>query len=214
MKRMLIAGTFVIAAAGQVIAADMPVPYPAPQPPASYYPAAAPFNWGGFYVGANGGYGFGSSSWSAPPATLAGFIISPAIETGSFNPRGFLAGGTLGLNLQASAFVFGVEADGDWTNLDGSSSNAYCSSNTAGATCETKSVDLHVARARFGYGSIGSLSMVRAASPAPASKLGLTRPQPSMAPPTSAIPWALAWNSPLPTTGRPRSNTSIPTSAT
>ncbi len=152
MKRMLIAGAFVIAAAGQVMAADMPVPYPAPQPPASYYPAAAPFNWGGFYVGANGGYGFGSSSWSAPPVTLAGFIIAPAVATGSFNARGFLAGGTLGLNLQASAFVFGVEADGDWTNLNGSSSNAYCSSNTpAGATCETKSVIFGTLRARFGY---------------------------------------------------------------
>ena len=152
MKRMLmIAGAFVIAAAGQVIAADMPAPYPAPQPPASYYPAAAPFNWGGFYVGANGGYGFGTSGWSAPPVSFAGFIIAPAVATGSFSPRGFLAGGTLGLNLQNSAFVVGVEADGDWANLNGSSSNAYCSSVTAGATCETKSVFFGTLRGRLGY---------------------------------------------------------------
>jgi len=49
--------------------------------------------------------------------------------------------------------VFGVEADGDWTNLNGSS--AYCGSAgigaTAGATCETKSPIFGTLRARFGY---------------------------------------------------------------
>jgi outer membrane immunogenic protein len=150
MKRMLIAGVFVLAAAGQALAADMPAPYPSPQPPASYYPAAAPFNWGGFYVGANGGYGFGTSSWSAPPVTNPTTLIpSPAVATGPFNLRGLLAGGTLGLNMQADAFVFGVEADGDWTNLIGSSSYSYCSS--AGATCETKSDIFGTLRARLGY---------------------------------------------------------------
>ena len=78
-----------------------------------------------------------------------------AIATGPFNLRGFLAGGTLGLNLQASDFVFGVEADGDWTNLKGSSS--YCGTASisirppAGATCETKSALFGTLRARFGY---------------------------------------------------------------
>jgi outer membrane immunogenic protein len=150
MKRMLIAGAFVLAAAGQVLAADMPVPFPSPQPPASYYPAAAPFNWGGFYVGANGGYAFGTSSWSADAISTAS-LTSPGVVTGPFNLRGFLAGGTLGLNLQASDFVFGVEADGDWTNLNGSSSNSYCSLVTVGATCETTSVFFGTLRARLGY---------------------------------------------------------------
>ena len=152
MNRVLIAGAFILAVAGQAVAADMPAPFPSPQPPASYYPAAAPFNWGGIYVGANGGYGFGTSSWSAPAITSA-TLNSPAVATGSFNLRGMLAGGTLGLNLQADAFVFGVEADGDWTNLigNGSSANGYCSLATVGATCETKSPIFATLRARFGY---------------------------------------------------------------
>ena len=157
MKRMLIAGVFVLTAAAQALAADMPAPFPSPQPPASYYPAAAPFNWGGFYVGANGGYGFGTSSWVA--AAVTGIPPAPsssAIATGPFNLRGLLAGGTLGLNLQANDFVFGVETDGDWTNLNGSSS--YCSmplpfpiGAAAGATCETKSVVFGTLRGRLGY---------------------------------------------------------------
>jgi len=154
MKRMLIAGVFVLTAAGQALAADMPAPFPSPQPPASYYPAAAPFNWGGFYVGANGGYGFGTSSWSAAAITSA-TLTSSAVATGPFDVRGLLAGGTLGLNLQADAFVFGVEADGDWTNLIGRSS--YCGMASisigaaAGATCETKSDIFGTLRARLGY---------------------------------------------------------------
>jgi outer membrane immunogenic protein len=60
-----------------------------------------------------------------------------------------LAGGTFGLNMQASDFVFGVEADGDWTNLNGNGSSAgYC---TAGVTCQTKSPIFGTLRARFGY---------------------------------------------------------------
>ena len=155
MRRIAIAGAFIFAAAGQAVAADMPVPSPSPQPPNSYYPVLAPFNWGGFYVGATGGYGFGTSSWNAPAVISATAPPSPAVATRSFNLRGALAGGTLGLNMQANAFVFGIEADGDWTNLKGTSANSYCSTvtvgATAGATCETKSVFFGTLRARFGY---------------------------------------------------------------
>ena len=152
MKRMLIAGAVLLTAAGQAFAADMPAPYPAPQPPASYYPTAAPvlnFNWGGLYVGANGGYGFGTSSWSAPAVDTA-TLISSAVATGPFNLRGVLAGGTLGLNLQASDFVFGVETDGDWTNLIGNGSSAGYNC-TAGVTCQTKGPFFGTVRARLGY---------------------------------------------------------------
>ena len=135
MKRVLMAGAFVLISIGRVLAADLPQPFPPPQPPANYYPAAAPINWGGFYVGVNGGYGFGKSNWSAAAGSV-----------GSFNTSGVLVGGTVGLNLQASDFVFGVEGDGDWTNLNGGSSNGYCS-----GLCETKSEWLGTARIRVGY---------------------------------------------------------------
>jgi len=61
-----------------------------------------------------------------------------------------LAGGTVGLNMQASDFVFGVEADGDWTNLVGNGSSAGYNC-TAGVTCQTKSPFFGTLRARLGW---------------------------------------------------------------
>jgi len=113
---------------------------PRVQTPANYYPAAAPVNWSGYYIGVNGGYGLGTSNWGAAGASI-----------GAFDTSGLLVGGTLGYNLQAGAFVFGVGADDDWTNHHGGSPNAYCSSVTVSATCETKSTWLATGRIRMGY---------------------------------------------------------------
>jgi outer membrane immunogenic protein len=50
-------------------AADVPLPEPPPIAPTSYYPTSyypvsPPINWGGVYIGLNGGYGFGQSVWN------------------------------------------------------------------------------------------------------------------------------------------------------
>ena len=80
MKRVVFA--FAALAAMTTIAAAADLGRPAP-----YYPAPAPvyaaiYNWTGFYIGVNGGGGFGSSSWDS---------------TGSRNISGGLIGGTVGL---------------------------------------------------------------------------------------------------------------------
>jgi len=145
MKRMLVVAALMFAGVEATLAADI-APPPAPVPPTSYFPATAPINWGGFYVGVNGGYGFGTSNWTAAAASpAAGATI------GSFNTSGLLVGGTLGLNLQAGAFLFGVETDADWSTVHGSNSNSYCSAITANAICETKSDWLGTGRLRIGY---------------------------------------------------------------
>ena len=67
MKRILFAGAVVIAAATQAFAADLPPPMaPPPRAPAAYVPIAPAWSWSGFYIGLNGGYGFGNSTWSRP----------------------------------------------------------------------------------------------------------------------------------------------------
>jgi len=139
MKRILIAGALALAAAGQALAADLPQPAapPPPRAPAVYVPTTAPvYNWGGIYIGINGGYGFGTSDW-----TVAGVG-----STGSFNTDGGLVGGTIGANFQASQFVFGIEADVDWTDIRGSTTAFPCLS-----TCQTSNDWLGTVRGRVGY---------------------------------------------------------------
>ena len=57
MKRLFITAMLSIAAAGSALAADLPQPPPPPQAPVAYLPPAPVYNWGGIYVGINGGWG-------------------------------------------------------------------------------------------------------------------------------------------------------------
>lgn len=140
MKRILIAGALALAAGGQALAADLPQPGPPPpRAPATYVPAPVPvFTWTGIYIGANGGYAFGQSNWTSP---------APIGSTGNFSTSGFLAGGTLGANYQWGQFVLGIEGDGDWTNINGSTSNGSC----AVFACTTQGDWLATVRGRAGY---------------------------------------------------------------
>ena len=140
MKRLLIAAAVACAAAGQAFAADLPPPAPPPQAPAMYIPVMPTiYNWGGVYYGINGGYGFGKSQWTNPALGNA--------TTGTFNLSGGLVGATVGANVQADAFVFGVEGDIDASWLDGKSSTGLCTA----VTCETRNTWLATVRARVGY---------------------------------------------------------------
>jgi outer membrane immunogenic protein len=139
MKRFLAAVLVSAIAGGSALAADLPPPAPPPpRAPAVYIPAAPVYNWAGFYLGINGGWGFGKSDWNLPNAV-------PALDTGSFNVTGGLVGGTLGVNWQSDWFVAGLEGDFDGSWLDG----------TAGVcgvpACETKNQWLATVRGRAGY---------------------------------------------------------------
>jgi len=139
MKRFILtacAGLIAGAVASPTFAADLSPPpsyqSPAYKAPPDYY--VAPFNWSGFYIGINGGYGFGSSEWSSGP-----------FSSGSFNTTGGLVGGTVGYNLQTGVWVWGIEGDGDASWIKGSTSVANCFG------CETRNDWLATARARIGY---------------------------------------------------------------
>ena len=140
MKRSLVAALLICFAghvcfAGHASAADMPMP--APSPPPLYLPEARTYNWTGFYVGLNGGGAFGQSNWTDPAL--------PA--TGNFTVGGGLFGGTVGANYQLGGVVLGVEADGDWSNVSGTTFNTSC----VGVGCQTNSDWLATARGRVGY---------------------------------------------------------------
>ena len=147
MKRTLFAGALMIAATGSTLAADLPPPAcrPPPRAPAAYVPIAPPmYNWGGVYIGINSGYGFGTSSWTVPAGDTG---------PGSINTSGALAGGTLGANFQTGQFVFGIEGDGDWSDIKGSvtgTGSAACLGSGAACTYQTSNDWLATLRARAG----------------------------------------------------------------
>jgi outer membrane immunogenic protein len=86
-------------------------------------PVATAYNWTGFYIGANAGYGAGGGSKD----TVGGQFIfpgSPPFSSGvTIAPSGFFAGGQAGYNWQTGRTVFGLEADIQKTN---SASDTYC----------------------------------------------------------------------------------------
>jgi len=91
-------------------AADMAArPYKAPPP------VLAPiYNWSGFYIGVNGGWGSSHNCWDF--VTPAGVVFVDACRDAS----GGVVGGQLGYRWQAGQFVFGLEAQGDWADLSSS----------------------------------------------------------------------------------------------
>jgi outer membrane immunogenic protein len=135
---LVAAAAIVVAATGYGHAADFPAPSLPPPLPAAVY------NWTGVYLGINGGFGTGNSNWSD------GIVGT----TGSFPISGYLIGGTAGFNYQIGEYVFGVEGDGDWTNLNGNSGST-CGAITAVLTppvgCQTQSQWLATVRGRVGY---------------------------------------------------------------
>ena len=135
MKRFILtacAGLLAAAVASPSFAADLP--RPAYKAPPVY---VAPFSWTGFYVGINGGYGWGKSSWTEPLTSLS---------TGDFSTKGGLVGGTVGYNLQTGSWVWGLEGDFDFSWMKGTETT-ICG--TPG--CETKNTWLATTRGRIGY---------------------------------------------------------------
>ncbi len=131
MKRIL-AGCFAVSAlmiAQCAAAADLSLAplYKAP-------PAAPPqiYDWTGFYLGANGGGGWGNSTWSANGTGI--------------NLSGAQAGGTVGYNKQLGKVVFGIEGDVDWSGFDGNSTSVGCPGG-----CSTSDSWLSTVRGRIGY---------------------------------------------------------------
>jgi outer membrane immunogenic protein len=130
-------------------AADLPMP-PAYQAP----PLAVPiYNWTGFYVGVNGGYGWGNQD----PFN----ILTNRFDPFSVPFSGWMVGGTLGAQIQSGHVVMGVEADIDWANINGSATviptiggllPGGCLGVVGCATSlTTKITDVSTGRFRIGY---------------------------------------------------------------
>jgi outer membrane immunogenic protein len=90
------------------LAADFPA-IPFAKAPPMY---VALYNWSGFYIGANGGWAQSHNCWDFVP--VAGGII----PNGCTDQSGGVVGGQIGYRWQTNQFVFGLEAQGDWADIN------------------------------------------------------------------------------------------------
>lgn len=106
------------AAAGLSLSAAFAADLPMRGAPPAPYVGIPVFTWTGFYVGANVGYGFGTSNSGLYDPTYG------AITASSASNGGILGGGQVGFNYQftpGSGFVVGLEADIQAASLGASS---------------------------------------------------------------------------------------------
>jgi outer membrane immunogenic protein len=139
--RKFVAGCFAFGAlfgAQCAFAADLSLAPLYKAPPAQVTQA---YNWTGFYIGANGGGGWGHSYWDANATGM--------------NLSGAQVGGTAGYNWQSGNAVFGLEGDLDWSNLKGSATTTLCPFG-----CNTSDTWLSTVRGRAGYAFGGVLPYV------------------------------------------------------
>ena len=107
MKKFLLStvGLLALVMVTPASAADMAVRTP---PPA---PVPVMYDWNGFYIGGNGGWAESHNCWDFITA------VGAAIGDGCRDRSGGVIGGQIGYRWQASQWVFGLEAQGDWADL-------------------------------------------------------------------------------------------------
>lgn len=122
MKNVILGVMLASVMTGVAFAADI---MPTKAPPGQVY---VPYNWSGFYIGINGGGGVGASGASASP--FSALVPNDPAD----RMKGWMLGGQIGLRKQMGGFVFGVEADIDWTNIENRASACSTARRTFFAT--------------------------------------------------------------------------------
>jgi outer membrane immunogenic protein len=120
---------FLLGAVG-LLALGMTVPASAADLAARPYTKAPPvmipaiYDWSGFYIGLNGGWGSSRNCWDAMPlGVFAG-------REGCHDATGGVAGGQIGYRWQYASWVFGLEAQGDWADLRGTNQSLFIAADT------------------------------------------------------------------------------------
>ncbi|WP_456640540.1 outer membrane beta-barrel protein [Bradyrhizobium sp. USDA 10063] len=111
MKKLLLvtASIAALSAAAPALAVDLaaqPIYTKAPPPPV----ANAIYDWSGFYIGMNGGWGSSHNSWD----------FAGVNSEGSQNASSGTIGGQIGHRWQMGRVVVGIEGQGNWADFSGS----------------------------------------------------------------------------------------------
>ena len=118
MKKLLLGavGLVALGLASPALAADLPMRTYSKAPGM----VAALYDWSGFYLGLNGGGGSSHKCWELANSGALG-----PIPEGCHNATGGTAGGQVGYRWQASSWVFGLEAQGNWADFRGSNPSLF-----------------------------------------------------------------------------------------
>jgi outer membrane immunogenic protein len=116
MKKFLLGAVGLVAmgTAAPASAADLAArPYTKAPPPM----IAPIYDWSGFYIGVNGGGGTSRKCWDlVTPTPAFPLVVGPE---GCHDSTGGTAGGQIGYRWQATNWVFGLEAQGNWADFRG-----------------------------------------------------------------------------------------------
>ena len=111
VKTIATAAVAVTAVISSASAADLRVKAPPP--------VVEVWTWDKFYVGLNGGYSWGRSDTAGTfYNNTTGVQLAPT-QFSTLNLDGAVLGGQIGKNWQNGKWVFGLEADGQWTDERG-----------------------------------------------------------------------------------------------
>jgi outer membrane immunogenic protein len=124
MKIKIVLSSFVAVASLSVgalsaHAADLSAMYKAP--PMAVAPA---YNWTGFYIGGNVGYGWGKGDVDVVPGPSAATFINLLPQTFATDPKGVIGGGQFGYNWQTGSWVWGVEFDYQGSDMKGTATES------------------------------------------------------------------------------------------
>ena len=155
MKKFLLGATALgsLAMVMPAAAADLAArPYTKAPPP-----MVAIYDWTGFYIGANGGGAWSRKCFDVVP-------VAPAVALapeGCGDATGAVAGGQVGYRWQASSWVFGLEAQGDWADLSMSRNSAQFIRAPGDATFNARVGALGLFTGQVGYAWNNALLYVK-----------------------------------------------------
>ncbi len=127
MKKILLGtvGLIALSLAAPASAADLAArPYTKAPPPM----APVVYDWSGFYIGINGGGGTSRKCWDLVSNAFTPGVVTtfPApVAEGCHDATGGTVGGQIGYRWQASSWVFGLEAQGNWADFRGSNPSLF-----------------------------------------------------------------------------------------
>jgi outer membrane immunogenic protein len=137
-------------------AADVTLPRTTKARPIAQPLVSPVFNWTGFYIGGNVGYGWSHSDYTNDITGTLNGIQRSVTNSGSINGQGGFGGGQIGFNYQfLGGWVAGIEADIDAAHIASSTSACFTGvgpiTTAVCGTRDTRLDDFGTLRGRLGY---------------------------------------------------------------